>query len=907
MGKEITQRLKIYINGNEVDATLANLRKSLSQFRAQSNRAVEGTPEWRKYNEEVARLEGELHQATAAQKKFREETGLGVKTMEKAKAGFSSLFPNISGAILFTDAIKGAINFAKEFIGNSVEMAVQAKGVEFAFERLGQKGEDAFEKVKKATRGLLSDLEIKRSLVEFDNFNISLEESATLFEFLSVRATQTGQSVDYLKQSMVEGLSKESKLRIDNLGISTSKLNEELEKTPNFVQAVANIAKTEIARAGNILDEAASSSQKWNATLENTQLKLGNLINNSGVIPFFQKLGTSILNTVAPMEKASAATDAERMSLFLVESKIKDVNTSNEERLRLINQLKEKYPTLLKDINAEKVSNEELTIALRRVNDELVNKIILQDKDSDIADQNAKVAKEKIKLFEKEDEVRQRMIKLAEKHNITLKDNATLQEQARAVITKLGISGGVLVDPVAKLSHELNNLSIIQKNVNHEDAKSNLLLDEKKGLFDRLNVSQDVLNTGNKTASDNVDLSKQVKLLSEINAEIAAKSALLDGTSNNAQYKKIQDEIALLEKQKAAITGGSATSGTKSKTAKTDDPAITPEDQKIIDSKKKVAEFLAQWQADQDIQNQIKDLEKDEAAQLKEELEIEAKYNKLEEQAANDTALLVGLKEAEQAELDEVSRKWNDKFWNDNKKNKAKIAADDKKYKEEVLNAEKELQQAKSDMLFVGLDILKSFVKEGSAEYKALFAMEKIAAAVEVILAGQRERAGYMANPTWTAMLDGGATIKATAVLASKIRTGISLATIAATAIKGFDKGGFTGDGPSSGGVDGIGGQFARFHPGEYVVPRPVMKMPEVPYIIEYLEAKRTGKTAEATSNTVQNNGASNEINAMTVSVLNKLNQHLESGLKLNYTLDDERDRQLFQKKLDNTINASKK
>lgn len=186
-----------------------------------------------------------------------------VGNYSKAWQGLNKVF----GALGITFAITSVINLGKEL--NTLYN--ESRGVQFAFEKLGESGVRNFEAIKESTRGTLSNLDIKRSLVEFDNFNISLDQSADLFEFLAVRATQTGVSIDKLKSSLVEGLSKESKLRIDNLGISASQLNAELEKTPDFVEAVANIAKREVAEAGAILDEAGNSQAKWNAEIANTK------------------------------------------------------------------------------------------------------------------------------------------------------------------------------------------------------------------------------------------------------------------------------------------------------------------------------------------------------------------------------------------------------------------------------------------------------------------------------------------------------------------------------------------------------------------------------------------------------------------------------------------------------------
>ena len=206
---------------------------------------------------------------------------IGVGRYEKAVDSLRSNLIKLGGAF----GVAFGINAVTSMISELNTLADEAGGVQFAFDRIGERGVKAFEDVKASTRGTLSDLDIKKSIVEFDNFGISLEQSGDLFEFLTVRATQTGVSIDKLKDSLVEGLSKESKLRIDNLGISASQLNAELEKTPNFVEAVATIAKSEVAEAGGILDEAASSSAKWNAQLENLKLKLAD-----GVSPALDEL-----------------------------------------------------------------------------------------------------------------------------------------------------------------------------------------------------------------------------------------------------------------------------------------------------------------------------------------------------------------------------------------------------------------------------------------------------------------------------------------------------------------------------------------------------------------------------------------------------------------------------------------
>lgn len=252
----------------------------------------------------------ELKQSTAQFEKYdkaikKAKTSVGrfqenVGNYPKMLGSIKSLATGLIGAFGIVEGLRLSFDFASE----AVQLARDAKGVEFAFKDLGFEGVNAFERIKESTRGALSDLDIKKSLNEFKNFNISLEQTDVLFEFLAVRAAQTGKSVDSLRDSLVEGLAKESKLRIDNLGISVKDLNSELEKAPDFVSAVANIARTEIAEAGGILDDTTSSQVKFNVAFENFKLSAGSgflgKLSNS-----FYSLGLSVAAASTEISDAS--------------------------------------------------------------------------------------------------------------------------------------------------------------------------------------------------------------------------------------------------------------------------------------------------------------------------------------------------------------------------------------------------------------------------------------------------------------------------------------------------------------------------------------------------------------------------------------------------------------------------
>lgn len=270
---------KLKIRRDQAARTLRNLVASEKASNAELNRAQ------REFNE----LDVAVKKADQAAGNFRENVGNYPTAFRGAIASLRQLAAGFVGL----QGLRLAFDFTRE----GIELERQARGIEFAFNRLGERGVQAFNDIKEATRGAFSDLQIRRSINEFENFNIPLEESGILFEFLAVRAAQTGKSIEDLSDSLVEGLSKESRLRIDNLGISVVALNEELEKTPNFVEAVANIARTEVAAAGDILDEAALGAQRFAAATENLQVQLGRA---------FGPIVSSSLDSFASLIKAIA-------------------------------------------------------------------------------------------------------------------------------------------------------------------------------------------------------------------------------------------------------------------------------------------------------------------------------------------------------------------------------------------------------------------------------------------------------------------------------------------------------------------------------------------------------------------------------------------------------------------------
>lgn len=222
--------------------------------------------EWNKYNNELTEV-----------KKRQEEVAVGG---EKVKGRFDSIANTIKKVIplmvaysalrIFQNIISGAVDWLKK----APEVAAKAEGITRAFTKLNNTS--LLTSLRKETKGLISDMVLMQSTVKADRFGIPINNLGKYLKFAQQRAQETGQSVDYLTESIINGLGRKSPLILDNLGISAARLKAEMKKGLDFTQATTKIVEEELKKQGDLsltsADKATQASVKW----ENAQLKIGN-------------------------------------------------------------------------------------------------------------------------------------------------------------------------------------------------------------------------------------------------------------------------------------------------------------------------------------------------------------------------------------------------------------------------------------------------------------------------------------------------------------------------------------------------------------------------------------------------------------------------------------------------------
>lgn len=180
------------------------------------------------------------------------------------------------GAELFGEKAREFKDSIAELINGGLEMAEQADGVTKAFNGLNQEG--LLDNLRKATKGTVNDVQLMTAAVQANDFRIPLEDLGKYLEFAQLKAQQTGQSVDYMTDSIVTGLGRKSPLILDNLGISAAEISEKTKETGDFMKAVAEIVDTQLAEAGETYISAADRAAQKTVELQNAQKALGDEI-----------------------------------------------------------------------------------------------------------------------------------------------------------------------------------------------------------------------------------------------------------------------------------------------------------------------------------------------------------------------------------------------------------------------------------------------------------------------------------------------------------------------------------------------------------------------------------------------------------------------------------------------------
>ena len=169
--------------------------------------------------------------------------------------------------------ITAAASTISSLVSESVELAKAGEGIRLAFDRLNRP--DLLANLKDATHGTLSEIELMKAAVRFDDFKLNLDDMGAMLAFAQQKAKDTGQSVDYMVESITMGLGRQSKQILDNLGISASEITKRMKDSGDMTKAVAEIIKEQMAEAGEYVETAADRAARAAAEAKDRMEQLG--------------------------------------------------------------------------------------------------------------------------------------------------------------------------------------------------------------------------------------------------------------------------------------------------------------------------------------------------------------------------------------------------------------------------------------------------------------------------------------------------------------------------------------------------------------------------------------------------------------------------------------------------------
>ncbi len=349
-----------------------------------------------------------------------------------------------------------------------------------------------------------------------------------------------------------EGMAKAlDQLGLD--GVRSAGVVSALSGHIDLLKEQQRLSNKEFSKGTSLTQEFNIKNKTLAGSLERVQKWMARLFINSDI----QK---GLAGIVGWMDRlisipVSETMEKERISLVGIEFQLKNTNLKHEDRIKLIKELQEKYPNYLGNLDAEKATNKELSNAIKLVNDQLVNKIILQKQDEKVEENNRVIAEKKMEIFKQEDVLYKKVASLKKAgYKITLKEG-TVQEQMLDVNRQLleqdkgkVFNKGILFNKQVQFSHQLYVLIEKNKILNGLENTGNALMKQKNDLLKRLGITTQetskITNNGAKTTTKIItdEAGKQWKVIYDATGKEIERKELVTKLT-----KEQLEEIARLE------------------------------------------------------------------------------------------------------------------------------------------------------------------------------------------------------------------------------------------------------------------------------------------------------------------------------------------------------------------------
>ncbi len=508
--------------GNDFSNTIAGVTLQMQRLKAQIDLTNQAD------TARLTKLKADYDQAKAKLDQYNKSLNDTKTTGQSVLGVFQNLQTTVA-TVFSALAIKQVISMGLEMN----KLAGQVEGVRIGFNRAFGNAPLILDQLRKATHNTVSDFDLMKRTLQATNLGVSVEHLGVLFEFAAARAQQTGESVDYLVDSIVRGVGRKSILVLDNLGLSATRLKEQFggaslasQSVADVTKGVAAIAKVELEKMGGYVETSATKVDQLGASWEKLKQTVAKKTETSGLIGFWNdvldKIDKSLKSTSELSDEIATNTATNSVNKFLQSGE--QTQSSIEKEINLRSQ----------NVMAMKAERE----ALRTSNNANSNN------KSQFLRIDIEAQQKSIQLLEKYG-AELAKVKVPEKEQVGLIEAIEMQidalnEQIKKAASPQAI--GALNDQLKDLNLQLNTLknatakpdnfkfSSLGFNPEEEKKKGDILIDLKKRIQAEILADDIVLREQSKAKQKEWDKAD----LDELKAQEDRKKALRQATENFA-------------------------------------------------------------------------------------------------------------------------------------------------------------------------------------------------------------------------------------------------------------------------------------------------------------------------------------------------------------------------------------
>lgn len=308
------------------------------------------------------------------------------KANSSAADFFSNKLKDLGKLIIGAFAVEKIISFGKESVHAFLESELGAQKLRAAISAQGGLSADfglldtQAKELEKKT--IFSDEAIRSAQTLALQFGLTSDATEKLIPLISDFASATGQDLQSALSAVLRGVEGNARaLKIYGVQVDSTATRQQ-----NFASITQQLTDKFKGQSEAVGATAAGTLKRLENAYDNLKEKVGAFI--LPAVEGFSRLADAALKFVeAPL---SETLEKEQHSFELVQVELNGLNVGSDRRVELIKKLQQQYPEYLGNLNAEKVSNEELNKALDKVNNSLIIKIALQKQDEQIEKQQEK-------------------------------------------------------------------------------------------------------------------------------------------------------------------------------------------------------------------------------------------------------------------------------------------------------------------------------------------------------------------------------------------------------------------------------------------------------------------------------------------------------------------------------------